>query len=42
MYVNEDTLDLNYRGIDGLKFMYNSAFTKGLIEKNIELDIILT
>ncbi len=42
MYVNEDTLDLNYRGINGLKFMYTSAFTKGLIEKNIELDIILT
>ncbi|MBT89101.1 MAG: ABC transporter substrate-binding protein [Spirochaetales bacterium] len=42
MYVNKDTLDLNYRGIKGLKFMYDSAFTKGLIKKNIKLDIIVT
>jgi len=42
MYVNEDTLDLSYRGVKGLKFMYDSAFAKGLIKKNIELDLIVT
>ena len=42
MYVNNDTVDFNTRGIHGLRFLYDSAFKKKLIKENIELDLILT
>ena len=32
MYVNNDTLDLKHRGLDGLKYMYETALRKGLIK----------
>ena len=42
MYVNNDTVDFNTRGIHGLRFLYDSAFKKKLIKENIDLDLILT
>tara|TARA_B100001287_G_scaffold73455_1_gene60976 strand:+ start:27 stop:866 length:840 start_codon:yes stop_codon:yes gene_type:complete len=42
MYVNSDTLDINTRGINGLKFFYNRALEKGLIDFEPKLDIITT
>ena len=42
MYVNNDTLDLKHRGLDGLKYMYETALRKGLIKETIEIDLIST
>ena len=42
IYVNNDTVDFNTRGIHGLRFLYDSAFKKKLIKENIDLDLILT
>lgn len=42
MYVNSDTLDINFRGIYGLEFFYTKALQKNLISKMPNLDIIKT
>ena len=42
MYVNSDTVDINFRGIYGLEFFYRKALKKNLISKMPNLDIIET
>ena len=42
MYVNSDTVDINFRGIYGLEFFYTKALQKNLISKMPNLDIIKT
>lgn len=42
MYVNSDTVDINFRGIYGLEFFYTKALQKKIITKMPKLDIIKT
>ena len=42
MYVNSDTVDVNFRGIYGLEFFYTKALQKKIINKMPKLDIIKT
>tara|TARA_B100000900_G_scaffold340155_1_gene302877 strand:- start:703 stop:1566 length:864 start_codon:yes stop_codon:yes gene_type:complete len=42
MYVNSDTVDINFRGIYGLEFFYTKALQKNIINKMPKLDIIKT
>ena len=42
MYVNNDTVNINTRGIHGLNFFYSKAKQEGLIDSLPKLDIIKT
>lgn len=40
MYVNEYTRDLGQKGTEALKYLFEKAFRRGLIDKEPELDIL--